>query len=624
EPETINMNLTIPGAYPNANVIGGVIQELDRNKNVVFQWRSFDHFQVTDATHEDLRAKTIDYVHPNSLDVDTDGNLLLSSRSLDEVTKINRTNGSIIWRLGGKNNQFTFLNDPIGFSHQHSVRRTQTGTILMFDNGNYHAPQFSRAVEYSIDENAKTVSLTWQFRHNPDLYALAMASVQRLANGNTVIGWGSASTALTEVRPDGSTALELAFPQGIVSYRALRYSWNAPYQPSYHVLGSIQYGPEGQIPVASALVTLTPKTVGTPRTMTSDQNGTFDIPDVGPGDYSLGITKVGQYPGWFANAADALLIGRYLADSLKVQLGPLQKLAADVNGDGIIGPADILEILSRFVGVTKSFPRGDWVIAPSATTLTVVSDDLSVYAQCLAVGDVNGDAMPSGAFFKAHGNYAGSITLTHDGPVIAQATNELDIPVYAYAAMSIGSISLCFKTISGASGFLGVTGPSGMMANPVGNDVIVAWCDARQPLNAKPGDVLFVLRFKADQTLDDLGLTLDQGGEITDGEGVALQKAALQLPLGVGALPVRFELSQNYPNPFNPSTKIRFSLPEQADISLQVFDVLGRKVATLAQGSRAAGTYTVQFDASQFASGAYYCVLLAGGVKITRTMTLLR
>ncbi|HTY39391.1 MAG TPA: hypothetical protein VMH23_19900, partial [Bacteroidota bacterium] len=47
EPETINMNLTIPGAYPNANVIGGVIQELDRNKNVVFQWRSFDHFQVT-------------------------------------------------------------------------------------------------------------------------------------------------------------------------------------------------------------------------------------------------------------------------------------------------------------------------------------------------------------------------------------------------------------------------------------------------------------------------------------------------------------------------------------------------------------------------------------------------
>jgi hypothetical protein len=225
DPEPVDMSQVVQGGNPSATVLGLIIQELDREKNVVFQWRSWDHFQITDATHEDLLASTIDYVHGNALELDNDGNILLSSRYMDEITKINRQTGEIMWRMGGKNNQFAFINDPIGFSHQHAIRRLPNGNITLFDNGNFHSPPFSRAVEYQLDEQNKTVTLVWQFRNTPDNYGFAQGYTQRLDNGNTLIGWGLSNPTLTEVRPDGSKALELTLPIGSYSYRAFRLPW---------------------------------------------------------------------------------------------------------------------------------------------------------------------------------------------------------------------------------------------------------------------------------------------------------------------------------------------------------------------------------------------------------------
>lgn len=221
----VDMSKFVPGGNPNASVLGMVIQELDQQKRVVFQWRSFDHFSITDATHEELTSDNIDYVHPNAIDLDSDGNILLSSRHLDEITKINRTNGDIIWRWGGKMNQFKFVNDTLRFSHQHSIRLTPTGTYILFDNGNYRENEYSRAVEYVLDQEKKTATLVWEYRHKPDIFSISMGSIQRLSNGNTFIGWGSASQAFTEVHPDGSVALDAKFPDSIVTYRAFKYDW---------------------------------------------------------------------------------------------------------------------------------------------------------------------------------------------------------------------------------------------------------------------------------------------------------------------------------------------------------------------------------------------------------------
>ncbi len=224
--QTVDMSKIVAGGNPNAVVSGLIIQEIDENKNVIFQWRSWDHFQITDATHENLLGNNIDYVHGNAIDLDFDGNVLISSRHLDEITKINRQTGDIIWRLGGKNNQFNFVNDPLKFSHQHAIRKLSNGNYLLFDNGNYHEPPFSRACEYRLDEANKTATLVWQFRNSPDVYGGAMGDAQRLPNGNTLIGWGAANPSVTEVRPNGVKIFELTLPNGIFSYRAFRQTWD--------------------------------------------------------------------------------------------------------------------------------------------------------------------------------------------------------------------------------------------------------------------------------------------------------------------------------------------------------------------------------------------------------------
>ncbi|MGA9408534.1 MAG: aryl-sulfate sulfotransferase, partial [Bacteroidota bacterium] len=226
DPELVDMSKIVPNGNPNAIVTGIIIQELDQSKNVVFQWRSWDHFQITDATHEDLTAQTIDYVHGNALEFDGDGNLLLSSRHMDEITKIDWLTGSTIWRMGGKNNQFTFVNDSIGYSHQHAIRRLANGNFVLFDNGNFHTPPFSRALEYQVDEVNKIATLVWQYRNNPDYVSSAMGYVQRFSNGNTLIGWGATNPSVTEVTSDGEKVYEMSMPNQVVSYRAFRYQWN--------------------------------------------------------------------------------------------------------------------------------------------------------------------------------------------------------------------------------------------------------------------------------------------------------------------------------------------------------------------------------------------------------------
>ena len=99
-------------------------------------------------------------------------------------------------------------------------------------------------------------------------------------------------------------------------------------------------------------------------------------------------------------------------------------------------------------------------------------------------------------------------------------------------------------------------------------------------------------------------------------------------PTGVddntGSLPIAFELAQNYPNPFNPTTIINYSLPTASQVKLEVFNVLGQRVAMLEDGKMQAGSHSTEFNAGGYPSGIYFYRLTYNGGVATRKMVLLK
>ena len=88
--------------------------------------------------------------------------------------------------------------------------------------------------------------------------------------------------------------------------------------------------------------------------------------------------------------------------------------------------------------------------------------------------------------------------------------------------------------------------------------------------------------------------------------------------------PIEYALEQNYPNPFNPSTVIKYSIPQDGMVTLDVFNLLGEKVASLVNGLQQAGRYEVNFDASKLASGIYVYTINAGSFNSVKKMVLMK
>jgi hypothetical protein len=182
-----------------------------------------DHWGLADAIEP---PPIPDLDHPNSIDFDLDGGVIVSYRSLSAIVKVNPDTHAIEWQLGGVKNEFTFMNDPLGgFDGQHSARVLPNGHLLIFDNGWTHSPQMSRAVEYELNRSAMTATMVWQYRASPPIFNDFTGSVQRLANGNTVVGF-TRGGIVDEVLPDGTRlsrgVIQLAPTTNATPYRILR------------------------------------------------------------------------------------------------------------------------------------------------------------------------------------------------------------------------------------------------------------------------------------------------------------------------------------------------------------------------------------------------------------------
>jgi hypothetical protein len=226
--DTVLMTLSHRVRVKSRSVLEGALQEVDiKTGRVLFEWHSIDHVPLVESYYHLPRKpdRTYDYFHINSIDVDHDGNLLVSSRNTHTVYKIDRHSGRIIWRLGGKRNDFT-LGRGVAFGWQHDARRRPDGTLTLFDNAAWpKLRKQSRGIVLRVDERRRRVTLLHSFVHAPPLVSVDQGNMQKLPNGNYLVGWGH-QPYVTEFGPHGKTLLDFRFGRsGADSYRAYKFRW---------------------------------------------------------------------------------------------------------------------------------------------------------------------------------------------------------------------------------------------------------------------------------------------------------------------------------------------------------------------------------------------------------------
>lgn len=204
-------DLTDIGGLPSVALAGHQIVREDATGTREFTWDAWNNIDFDEWIGDDGTKSTkaaTDYDHPNAVSFDPDGNYIVSWRNLNQIMAINSQSGQVMWRIGGIKGDYEFVNDPLGgFTKQHSAKILPNGNLLVYDNGTEHDPQETRAVEYRLDHVAKTATMVWQYHHDPPIYTAFVGWVERLASGNTWVGFALAGRVV-EVDPGGNVVWE--------------------------------------------------------------------------------------------------------------------------------------------------------------------------------------------------------------------------------------------------------------------------------------------------------------------------------------------------------------------------------------------------------------------------------
>ena len=584
-----DMSKVVSGGKPDATLIVDIIQEQDRNKNVVFEWRDIDYFSFTDSTDADL---TQSRVHPRTLNgfyLDNDGNILASFRDLSTIAKISRSTGEILWKMG-RYGDFTFFNEhpenaPYFFARQHNVKRLPNGNISILDNGEFHNPPYTRAVEYNVDEINKTATLVSEFRYpNGNIFAATAGNAQKLTNGGWFVGYGvnhpfnsPVKRNIVESHPDGTVAFELTLPNNVLAYRASKFPWKELVKrPSV-------FNDNNMFP-------------GNTITFTS----------------STDTTGVKIHYLQLAGAPYKFVIVR------RIPYGPIQPI--------FTGEVPIIYPVSIRYGFDQSDRGGinsqqaEFHIDLSRYPEILDTANVSMYIRDsvknafvkLPTTHVNNELIATSTIFGEIVFGVDDVYNTANTPILFEPENTTQVSYQDTLSLKwsgkglYDSFNLQFSTDSTfASTEIDTTLNSSFVeVKNLSNNTKYFW-RVRALLNSTPGSWSDIWNFEA-----------------TIVTGIENNKT----------LPKDFTLSQNYPNPFNPSTVISYSIPsvgirQQPDdlsVLIRVFDVLGREVATLVNKVQTAGNYKVTFNATHLSSGIYFYRMEAGDFVQTKKLVLLK
>jgi hypothetical protein len=210
-----------------------VVQEIDVESGaVLFEWHTLGSIPLGDSYRPapKQRGKMHDPWHLNSIDLDRDGDFIVSARHTNAIYKIDRDTGEVVWRLNGKRSSFQ-MGRGTKFALQHDARVQRGGTITLFDNVAEDLPargRESRGMTLALDHEVGTASLVREFEHPDGILSATQGSMQALRSGGAFVGWGGLQPLFTEFDRDGRPVFDARFrAKGVETYRAYRMPWRA-------------------------------------------------------------------------------------------------------------------------------------------------------------------------------------------------------------------------------------------------------------------------------------------------------------------------------------------------------------------------------------------------------------
>lgn len=226
----------VKGGARNDLIMRNLIQEVDIKTNrVLWEWDATKAISPAES-YQAIPARpevAYDYVHANSVTEDTDGNLLVSSRHMHTVYKVDKATKKVIWKLGGKKSSFE-MGEGARFRWQHDAHRRADGTISVFDNasddlGDLKARKTeSRGLRLRLDEAKRTATLAAEYENPTPQLNNTQGNMQELPGGNQFVGWGGVGNNVSEFSADGRQVFEAKYESRMTeSYRAYRYEWTA-------------------------------------------------------------------------------------------------------------------------------------------------------------------------------------------------------------------------------------------------------------------------------------------------------------------------------------------------------------------------------------------------------------
>ncbi len=376
----------------------------------------------------------------------------------------------------------------------------------------------------------------------------------------------------------------------------------------------------------------------------TDEIGAYSFEDLFPGEFTICPSRSEDDAG--VTVTDIVLIRRHIV-SLELFDTPYKLIAADVNGSGSVSVADVI-MMRRYLAELEELPGGNWTFIDSSFVIT--DENWPDAPRCIDVTLWDADLTDSSFVGIRMGDVDYSWTQGRLGipPPLVTDTAVLDLmDCYGQPGETIQmSINVAgFTDIAGlemhiefpSEGMRFVGFGSDVMADPTTNgidgEIHFVWDDIFNVVSLEDGEEVVSIAFEISEEAPDSMMVSFTAAYVVDKEGIDFIVDSrhgyilLHQTSNYGndiVLPESYRLSQNYPNPFNARTVIEFDLPEQSHVTIEVYDLLGRRVEILVAQIKEAGYHQVAWNAADQPSGIYFYRIEADEFADTKKMLLLK